>query len=248
MRYFLQLSYKGSRYSGWQIQANAPTVQAELNRCLSLLFREEISTTGSGRTDAGVHATCQVVHFDLSTSLDDLPRVLYKLNAMLPADIAVSRLRPVADDAHARFDAVRRAYQYRIVRAKDPFLCHDAYYHPPAQDLNAIRSACEILKQHTDFEAFSRVKTEVNHFHCHIFEAQWEPTETGYVFYVVANRFLRGMVRAVVGTLLDIGEGRMAAETLEDILESRDRRQAGRAVPPEGLYLCEVSYPEHIYF
>jgi len=247
MRYFLELSYKGTHYSGWQIQANAHTVQAELNQALSVLLKSEMTTMGSGRTDTGVHALHQVVHFDTPEAIQDPDHFLYQLNALLPKDIAVHKLRLVQAEAHARFDAQRRAYKYFIRKFKDPFASQDAYFFNQRLDIDKIRAAIEIIKNWQDFEAFSRVKTEVNHFDCKIFEAKWELSDKGYVFYSAADRFLRGMVRAVVGTLLDVGTGRMTTTELQEVLKSRDRRKAGRAVPAEGLYLCEVKYPQHIY-
>ena len=245
MRYFLEISYNGTLYSGWQIQANANTVQAELNQALSTLLKTETESMGSGRTDAGVHAIGMTAHFD---SEKELPgNFLYQLNALLPKDIAIRNLRKVKPEAHARFDALNRSYKYLIHQNKDPFSSNDSYFFNQELKVDLINQAIEVIKNHRDFEAFSKVHTEVNHFNCDIFEAKWERSVTGYVFEIRADRFLRGMVRTIVGTLLDIGEEKTTIEELKSILESKDRRKAGRSVPSHGLYFLKAEYPEDIY-
>lgn len=246
MRYFLDISYKGTHYSGWQVQENAKTVQGELNKALGILLKKEVETIGSGRTDAGVHAHQQIAHLDC-TQIKDADKFPYKVNALLPLDIAVNKLIPVKEGAHARFDADCRSYQYFIHNHKDVFGQNTSYFFNVPLNLQPIHEACELIKSWKDFEAFSKVHTEVNHFNCDIFDATWEPTATGYVFYIRANRFLRGMVRTIVGTLLDIGTGKTTVAQLEDILKSKNRKEAGRAVSPDGLYLHAISYPTDIY-
>lgn len=246
MRYFLDISYKGTNYSGWQVQGNAQTVQGQINKALSILLKTEVETMGSGRTDAGVHAHHQIAHFD-SEKIKNPDKLIYKTNALLPADIVINKLMPVRADAHARFDADSRSYQYFIHNHKDAFIQNTSYLFNAPLDLKPIHQAIELIKSWKDFEAFSKVHTEVNHFNCDIFEAHWEPTATGYVFYIRANRFLRGMVRAIVGTLLDIGTGKTTVVELEEILRSNNRSKAGRSVSPDGLFLHAITYPTDIY-
>ncbi|NNE55158.1 MAG: tRNA pseudouridine(38-40) synthase TruA [Flavobacteriales bacterium] len=245
MRYFTEISYKGTQYSGWQIQENANTVQAEFNKALSVLLKTETDSMGCGRTDAGVHALGMVAHFDAAKELE--ADFLYKLNALLPKDISIREIRAVKSEAHARFDAISRSYRYLIHDHKDPFSNHDSYFFNKALDLEAIDRAVEIIKNQKDFEAFSKVHTEVNHFNCDIFEAKWERSETGHVFHIRADRFLRGMVRTIVGTLLDVGEGKTSPDQVKEILESKDRKLAGRSVPAHGLYILKADYPNEIY-
>lgn len=246
MRYFLDISYDGTAYHGWQIQNNASSVQQTLNEALSTILRQEICTTGSGRTDTGVHALNQVVHFDVQeeTRVDNL---CHKLNSLLPKDIAVNELRLVANEASARFSAISRAYLYRIHNQKTPFKYMRSYLYHKGLDIDAMNKSCELIKSWVDFEAFSKVKTEVNNFNCEIFEAYWEISNDELHFHVSANRFLRGMIRALVGTMLLIGEGTIDLEAFKVILASRDRKQAGRSVPAHGLYLKDILYPESIY-
>ena len=246
MRYFIDISYKGTAYHGWQEQHNAITVQQVINEKLSQLLRTETKCVGSGRTDTGVHAKQQVIHFDSENDMEP-HRLLYQLNAVLPEDIAANEIRPVREQAHARFDATKRSYQYFLHNRKTPFKKDQSYFFPHALDQEAIDAGCQIFKQWTDFESFSKVKTEVDHFECEIFEIEWQKEVEGYIFFVSANRFLRGMVRAMVGTLLDIGTGKLDPVRLITILEQKDRRAAGRAVPPQGLYLSSVTYPNDIY-
>lgn len=246
MRYFLEISYDGIAYHGWQIQNNASTVQQVLNEALSTILRQDISTIGSGRTDTGVHALNQVVHFDVSpeTKVGDL---CHKLNSLLPTDISANELRRVQEDANARFAAISRSYLYRIHRQKNPFLIHQSYLYNRALDLDMMNESCEIIKRWMDFESFSKIHTDVNHFNCEIFDAKWEEYNGEIHFHVSANRFLRGMIRAMVGTMLLVGEGKINLDTFEEILESRDRTKAGRSVPAHGLYLKDIIYPKDIY-
>ncbi|MBV6644711.1 MAG: tRNA pseudouridine(38-40) synthase TruA [Cyclobacteriaceae bacterium] len=246
MRYFLDISYLGTQYHGWQLQNNAISIQQVLEKALTTILQVPTSCTGSGRTDTGVHARQQVAHFDTDVVLDELDFV-YKLNSFLPGDIAVNSCRQVNDEAHARFDATRRSYQYFIHQNKNPFQQDKSYFFSPKLDFGQMNRGADMLSKWEDFQSFSKVNTDVNHFNCIIYEAKWEQENDSIVFSVSANRFLRGMVRAMVGTLLDLGLTKIDLKQLKEILESRHRSAAGRAVPAEGLYLTEVAYPNDIY-
>ena len=245
MRYFIELAYRGTKYHGWQIQANALSVQEAFNKVLRTLLKEEVSTIGSGRTDTGVHALQQYVHFDTEKQLLPHPRI-YQLNALLPPDIVVKQICQVSDKAHARFDASARCYEYRISTCKNPFLTDLSYLYTKPLDITKMNEAALVLLQHSDFESFSLVKTDVNHFNCQIYKVKWEVAGELLVFHIQANRFLRGMVRAIVGTLMDVGLGKLSTEEFENIIQSKDRKKAGRAVPPQGLFLTQVLYKEVI--
>lgn len=245
MRYFLELSYDGTCYHGWQIQDNAVSVQQVLNEALSKILRAEVSTVGSGRTDTGVHALVQVVHFEFDESLpENLPA---RLNSLLPKDMAVASCVQVTHEAHARFDATSRSYVYKIHQAKNPFLDGQSYLYTPKLDLDKMNDCSRLILDWIDFECFSKVHTDVRTFDCTISEARWEKKNDQIFFYVSANRFLRGMVRAMVGTLLLAGERKLSLSEFKNILESKDRKKAGRSVPACGLYLSEVKYPKEIY-
>lgn len=241
----MELSYDGTNYHGWQIQNNARTVQQNLNEALSTILRTEIKTMGSGRTDTGVHAYHQVAHFDYEGNLDE--GTCHRLNSLLSKSIAIKALRKVQPDVSARFDAVNRAYVYLMHTQKDPFKEGKSYRFARALDLNAMKECCEVFKSWQDFKCFSKVHTEVNNFNCEIFDAKWESVNDELKFYVSANRFLRGMVRSVVGTMLLVGENKIGLSEFKKILESKDRKQAGSSAPAHGLYLSEVNYPKGIY-
>ena len=248
-RYFLEIAYKGTRYHGWQAQENAAlTVQGELNRALSFILRQPIlETIGSGRTDTGVHCKSQYVHFDVENQIDNIEKFIFSLNRCLPPDILVKNCLPVTVDADARFSALSRAYEYHITRKKDPFTQDLSYQFHYNLNLDAMNEASSLLLVYDDFQSFSKVKTDVKTFRCKIIHAYWQATDNGCVFYIKANRFLRGMVRAIVGSLLDIGLGKRTITEFRQIIEAKDRTQAGRAVPPQGLFLCQVEYPAHIW-
>lgn len=246
MRYFLQLSYNGARYSGWQIQPGVVTVQQVIDEALQTLLGPGVQGTGSGRTDTGVHARMQVVHFDAELPYES-SEFLHKLNAILPGDVAVQSLRKVSEQAHARYDALSRSYEYHIHQRKDPFRDGLSYYFRPEIDVEAMNSAAALMLNWKDFQCFSKVKTDVKHFDCEVTQAVWKMQNDTLVFYVSANRFLRGMVRAIVGSLLEVGSGKRSRNDFQQILESRDRSAAARNVPPEGLFLTNVTYPEEIY-
>lgn len=245
-RYFLELSYKGTPFHGWQIQDNAFTVQECLENALSTYLRQPIAVLGSGRTDTGVHANMQVCHFDL---LDADPgwSFLKAINAILPKEIAVHSIRRVKEDAHARFDAVRRSYVYRIIFRKNPFLDQLAWrcFHRP--DVEKMNLAAEALLRHEDFECFSKVRTDVPHFRCQIMSAHWEQKDGELLFHITANRFLRGMVRTIVGTLMEVGTGLREAEEMDELILSRNRAKAGKAAPAKGLFLSRIEYRKEIY-
>lgn len=241
MRYILELSYAGGRYHGWQIQENAQTVQGELNNAVSKILGEKIETIGCGRTDTGVHSRYFVAHFDTEKKIPD--NIVFKLNSILFSDIAIKALYAVPDDFNARFDATYRVYEYHLHQRPDPFLTHWSYYRYGAIDIDKMNQACQILLKHDDFECFSKSNTEVATFLCHIMEAKWvNPGNYTHIFTIKANRFLRNMVRAIVGSLLEIGSGKMTLEQFEGVLHSKNRNEAGPSVPAHGLFLTQVGY------
>ena len=242
MRYFLSLSYFGEAYHGWQRQPNAVTVQEVIEQALSTLLRSPITVVGAGRTDTGVHARELFAHFDTDTGLPD--DLVHRLNRFLPEDIAVNGLNQVPEDAHARFSAVARTYEYQIVKKKDPFYRDRAHLLTRPLNVNAMNEAAEVLMSYEDFECFSKSNTDVNTFNCHITAAYWKEEKDLLVFHITADRFLRNMVRAIVGTLLDVGMGKLALEDVKAIIKSRNRSEAGVSVPAKGLYLTRVEYPE----
>jgi tRNA pseudouridine38-40 synthase len=247
VRYFLEIAYKGTAYHGWQMQNNARTVQGELIKALeTILPQQEVKTLGSGRTDTGVHASQQFMQVDVDIELTERKH-MYKLNALLPHDISIKRILPVKPHAHARYDAVKRSYEYHITKVKDPFRQDLAYYYTRELDIEKMNEAAALMLEWQDFECFSKVQTDVNTFLCDISHAEWKAHNDGLIFYVSANRFLRGMVRAITGTLLLVGRGKKSVEEFQQVLESRDRNQAGRSVPPQGLFLSRVEYPEDIF-
>jgi len=246
LRYFIQFSYFGKAYHGWQNQPNAITVQEILEHALSVLLREKISVVGAGRTDAGVHAREMYAHFDCG-GIDNKIDFIYRLNAFLPSDIAVLNIFGTMQEAHARFDALERSYEYWICDTKNPFLMDAAHYVRHALDIPLMNRAAELLLGKQDFECFSKSKTGVNNYFCCIKKAEWQRQTHHIVFKITADRFLRNMVRAIVGTLLDVGTGKSTLATVKAIIKSRDRTRAGISVPAKGLYLTAVSYPNTIF-
>jgi tRNA pseudouridine38-40 synthase len=244
MRYFLEVAYNGKNYHGWQVQLNAHSVQSELNAALRKLFGLPLETIASGRTDTGVHAICQVVQLDIDKEI--CTQDMHKLNSILPFDVSILNIYEVDIKAHARFDAFSRTYEYRICRQKDPFLKDFAYYFSKKLCVSRMNEACEILKSAKDFQSFSKVRTDVNHFLCHVFQATWKEDKDMVVFTIEANRFLRGMVRAVVGTMIEVGLERISIPEFSNIIACKNRKAAARAVPAEGLFLTAVKYPESI--
>jgi tRNA pseudouridine38-40 synthase len=243
MRYFIACAYRGTNYSGWQIQENAPTVQAEIEKALSTLLKQKIEITGSSRTDTGVHAVQQMAHFEILHEISDWDNLVYRMNKLLPIDISIQRIFNVADDYHSRFEAISRKYEYRISRKKNPFQRGLTYEFNGNINIDLMNEACKILFKHIDYQSFSKIHTDVLTFNCTILEAQWEEKQEDlFVFSIKANRFLRGMVRTIVGTLLEVGLGNISLIGFEEIIMSKDRKKAGRSVPAVGLFLMEVNY------
>lgn len=243
MRYFLELAYFGKAYHGWQNQPNAISVQEEIERALSVVFQQKTPIVGAGRTDAGVHAKQIFAHFDTDNELEK-EVFLFKMNSLLPADIALRDFFKVKSDAHARFDALNRSYEYHIVQYKDPFLEDRSYFLKNKLDVEKMNKAAEILKDYTNFKCFSKSKTDVKTYNCKITEAVWKIENGVLVFHISADRFLRNMVRAIVGTLLEIGLGKQPIENMHEVIKSKDRSKAGTSVPAKALYLTRVTYPE----
>jgi tRNA pseudouridine38-40 synthase len=240
-RYFLEMMYMGTGYSGFQIQANAVTVQSETEKALLVLLRKPVDLTGSSRTDAGVHALQNYFHFDWDEELSG--SFLYNLNAILPAGIAARSVSKMADDAHCRFDAVSREYAYFLYSRKDPFRADRAWYYPYAPDLGKLQWAAGALMDYEDFTSFSKRNTQVKTFKCKILESRWEELEDGLVYRVRANRFLRGMVRGLVGTMLQVGRGKLSEQSFREVIDSRDCTKADFTTPAHGLFLVRVRYP-----
>jgi tRNA pseudouridine38-40 synthase len=247
MRYFLEFSYDGSAYHGWQIQVNAITVQEVIQKALSTLLRNDIEVIGAGRTDTGVHALHMFCHFDTPESIPDLSSFTYHLNALLPKDIAAKKIREVNEKAHARFDAISRKYVYRIIQQKEAFLVNRAWLYPYSLDLNAMNEASERLKTFSDFSCFSKSGTQTKTNICKVTEATWIMQGSEIVFNIRADRFLRNMVRAIVGTMIDVGRGDMDLAAFEQVIKSGKRSEAGISVPAHALYLAEVEYPSNTF-
>lgn len=251
MRYFIKLAYNGTNYHGWQCQPNATTVQETLAKALSTILNTDIELMGAGRTDTGVHAKEMYAHFDFEKKID-VANTVHKLNSFLAKDIVVYDIIAVHKEAHARFDATKRTYEYHINTFKDAFSQEQSWYYHQKLDLNLMNQAAKILLKHTDFQCFSKVNTDVNTFDCEVFEAQWtrstakqdadKQENDQLIFTISANRFLRNMVRAIVGTLVNVGLGKITLEEFNAIILSKDRDKAGFSVPANGLYLTKIDY------
>ncbi|RCH55565.1 tRNA pseudouridine(38-40) synthase TruA [Mucilaginibacter hurinus] len=242
-RFFIELAYDGTGYHGWQIQPNAVTVQELLNKALATLLRQPVETTGCGRTDTGVHAKEFYAHIDTKTTGKPWAVNKKSLNALLPPSIAVKNIIPVHTDAHARFDATVRSYEYHIHFDKNPFKHGRSWLLRDKPDTELMNRAASMLMEHTDFSCFSKSNTQVKTNYCKVSRALWLETNGGIVFHISADRFLRNMVRAIVGTLLEVGRKEISPETIHDIIKSKNRSNAGTSVPACGLYLTEVKYP-----
>ncbi|WLD24686.1 tRNA pseudouridine(38-40) synthase TruA [Flavobacterium dauae] len=242
MRYFIQFSYNGTNYHGWQLQPNAISVQEILTKALKTLFRDDFEIVGAGRTDAGVHAKLMYAHFDTDVVFNK-EKMIQKLNSFLPEDVTVFNFFEVDKDAHARFDAVSRSYEYHIHTFKNSFLKNLSYYQFKNLDIDKMNEAAKILLQYEDFECFSKTHTDVFTFNCTITTAYWEQKGSQLIFHISANRFLRNMVRAIVGTLINVGLGKIQVNDLHQIIKSKNRGKAGFSVPAHGLYLTKVMYP-----
>lgn len=246
-RYFTQLSYKGTNYHGWQVQPNAISVQGVLEETLSTMLREEIKVTGAGRTDTGVHASFFVAHFNITKSILD-PNFVYKINNFLPHDIAIYKLWEVQPAAHARFDALSRTYKYYISREKNPFWEEIAYRYLTPLDIGKMNKAAECLFDYFNFTSFSKLHTDVKTNNCTIDKAIWEEEGNLLIFTIKADRFLRNMVRAIVGTLLEVGKGKLGVDDFRKIIEKKDRGEAGASAPAQGLFLAGIEYPKELNY
>jgi len=242
LRYFIEFAYNGKNYHGFQSQPDASSVQETLEKALSTLFRESITIIGAGRTDTGVHAKQMFAHFDSELELDS-DYWSHKLNSFLPPSIVIFKIFQVSDEAHARFDATSRTYEYYLHTFKDAFISESSWYHSNLLDIDKMNEACSILMKYLDFECFSKVHTDVSTFNCKITAAHWQQKGNQLIFTITADRFLRNMVRAIVGTMVNIGLGKIEVADLHQIISSKDRGKAGFSVPAHGLYLVNVSYP-----
>lgn len=248
MRYFIEFAYDGGAFHGWQRQPNASSVQETIEKALTTILRQETPVTGAGRTDTGVHARQMYAHFDVVEAISDTRKMLSGLNRMCGRNIAIRRIIPVADDAHARFDASERSYKYFVVFEKAPFLRDYAWESPSALDVEKMNQAAEILLETRDFTSFAKLHTDVKTNICDVRNAIWEPYENQYgipgiVFTITADRFLRNMVRAVVGTLVDVGRGKLTIEEFREVIQAKDRCSAGTSMPAQALFLWTVKYP-----
>lgn len=241
MRYFIEFAYNGKAYFGWQIQPDVISVQEKLNHAVSTIFQKKIEVVGAGRTDTGVHASQMFAHFDIDTKIEG--DVVYKLNSILPNDITVYQVFLVDDKKHARFNALSRSYEYRIWLGRNPFLLDFSWQiHSQKLNVSLMNEAASLLLSYTDFQTFSKVKTEVYTFNCDVTQAVWKQNGNELVFYISANRFLRNMVRAIVGTLVDVGLGKITVADFEEIIKSKNRSNAGLSVPAKGLFLTKIKY------
>ena len=250
MRYFIYLSYDGAAYCGWQRQPDAPSVQESLEKALSTLLREEIQIVGAGRTDTGVNASFYVAHFDCGQEIADCDKLCYKLNLILPQDIAVSSVCRVREDAHARFDAQQREYTYFISQHKNPFRRYSAWQYYVALDFDKMNEAASLLLEYEDFTSFAKLNSNNKTNICHVTKAEWNrdpKDESVLIFTIRADRFLRNMIRAIVGTLVDVGRGRYSVEEFRQIIESRDLSRSSAGAPAQGLFLSDVAYNDDIF-
>jgi len=247
-RYFIFISFKGSSYHGWQVQPNSVTVQKVIEDTLSTILGESIITTGAGRTDTGVHALVFCAHFDSEKpDLAEKKNILFRLNRFLPKDISASGIIKVRPDAHARFSAISRTYSYFISRIKDPFREDSSWFIHGDLDIKKMNEACELLLRNNDFTSFSKLHSDVKTNLCTVYSANWNESESRMIFTIRADRFLRNMVRAIVGTMVEIGTGKLAIQEFESIIHAKDRSRAGKSAPAKGLFLTEIEYPAEIY-
>ncbi len=243
-RYFLEVAYKGTRYSGFQVQQNANTIQAEIEKAFSVIHRDAVALTVSSRTDAGVHALQNYFHFDYDGLLH--PQFLYKMNAVLPDDIVIKKLHSMPPTAHARFDAISREYEYRIYQSKNPFLSGNALFYPYSLDIALMQEAAAIVKEQTNFFAFAKTNTQVAHFNCIISKSEWITKEELLVYHIIGNRFLRGMVRLLTACMLQVGRHKLSVEDFGALFYTKERK-AGHSVAAIGLYLIAVQFPPSFF-
>lgn len=244
-RYFLEVAYKGTAYSGFQVQANAGSIQEEIEKAFMIFFRREVLMTGASRTDTGVHAHQNYFHFDYDEPLNQ--ELVYRLNAILPGDISIRGVFSMPEGAHCRYDAESREYRYHLYGRKDPFLTDRAYFYPYPLDWDLLGKVASRLMEFSDFTSFSKRNTQVNHFRCTIIESHWEQEGSGFYYRIRANRFLRGMVRGLTGTMLLVGRGHLTLADFEEILAGKDPQRVNFNVPAKGLFLERVRYPERYH-
>ncbi len=245
-RYFIDISYDGTNYHGWQIQDNAITIQQVISNCISKILRKQIMIIGAGRTDAGVHAKNYIAHFDINKTINKISDIIYKLNNFLPYDISIHNLYRVQNTIHSRYSALQRTYEYNITTKKNPFIYNYSYYHKKIPDIKLMNKAAEQLYLFEDFTSFSKTGSNVNNNICKIKYAKWYERDNKITFKIIANRFLRNMVRAIVGTLLDVGYNKININDFVNIIRSKNRSNAGFSVPAKGLFLIKIDYPENI--
>lgn len=246
-RYFIYLGYNGKNFCGWQNQPNGISVQSAIEGALSTIMRQSISIVGAGRTDAGVHAKLMIAHVDVEQTLLDIPHLQEKLNRLLPKEIAIYDIVPVRSDAHARFDATSRTYHYIVTNKKDPFNFDGVAKLYGNYDFDAMNAAAQILFEYIDFTSFSKLHTDVKTNNCVIKQAFWEKQDDLWIFTIQADRFLRNMVRAIVGTLFEVGRGKLSLDGFRKVIEAKDRGKAGSSAPGQALYLVDITYPEEIF-
>jgi tRNA pseudouridine38-40 synthase len=246
-RYFIYLSYKGSHYHGWQVQPNGISVQEVLQDALSKILRYSVEIVGAGRTDTGVHAELMVAHFDAEKKITNTQTLTHKLNSLLPQDISIQKIVSVKPEAHARFDAISRTYEYCVITHKNPFLTDQAARIAENIDFQLMNKAAKILLNHSDFTSFSKLHTDAKTNNCKIYRAEWTLQNELWVFTIEADRFLRNMVRAIVGTLLEVGRNKMTLAEFENVILAKNRCKAGTSVPAHGLYLVNINYPDSIF-
>ena len=247
MRYFIYFSFNGKLYHGWQKQKNSITIQEKIEESLSVLLKDKIEVIGAGRTDAGVHAKEMVAHFDVNKNFKNSKNFIFKLNQFLSNDISIKSLKSVKNNAHARFDAISRTYEYHISKEKDVFLNEYSYYLNYSLNSIKINEAINIIINNKDFKSFTKSKTDVTNYLCNILDSKWIEDNKKYVFEITANRFLRNMVRSIVGTLIDVGLEKKSINNFKKIIMSKDRSMAGYSVPAKGLFLKRINYPKEIF-
>ncbi|MES2430739.1 MAG: tRNA pseudouridine(38-40) synthase TruA [Bacteroidota bacterium] len=243
-RYFIEVAYKGTNYAGFQIQQNANSIQAEIEKALKIFFRQDLELTGSSRTDAGVHALSNYFHVDTNIFPEQniIDNNIYNLNAILPGDIVIKKIFKVEDDAHCRFDAISREYKYYTYQNKDPFIAESSYYYPYNLDIAKLQEAAAVLLEYNDFTTFSKKNTQVKTFICQLTKSEWAIQGNQFSYNVIGNRFLRGMVRGMVGTMLNVGTNRASIEDFRKIIEAKDCTLADFSVPPHALFLVNIRY------